>query len=516
MRRMHMGKWIMKKILKDKSVWVLSAGCIALCILFVLSRGVFGSQVDWICQHSTLTDYFRKHFYQTGELFPDFAWNLGGGQNIYNFAYYGIYSPLILGSYLLPFIPMDICIMGGSILSYVVSVVLFYRWLIEKGISWKHSFSTACMFALATPLIFQFHTQLMFVNYMPFLCMALWGCDRYHQVRKRGMLIIGITGMILSSFYFSMGGLIAIFLYALSECRGKKGTLWGIFWNTGLSVALSGVLLVPTAMAILQGRGGQETGRAAIGILSLPPTRLLYSSYGIGLTAFSLVCLLGCILCAKKWQERILPIGLLIIFSVPVFALVLNGGLYLRDKVFIPFLPLVCLVMAKYLEEKVRRKRDILPYLAVILLLWFSQSNKNFGSYWIWAVADAVLMLLLYLVWQKFPKIPWQILASCVILFFCGWIQNWQEDKILSREEYESITDETKTQAISDILEEDPSLYRLDMVGDGAENKANINRIFDARQRITSVYSSVSNNDYNEFRKNIFRLNEPLRNNMMQ
>ena len=79
-----------------------------LCRLFVLQYGVFGSSIDWISQHSTLADYFRKRFYATGNLFPDFAWNLGGGQNIYRFAYYGLLSPTMLLSYLFPFIPMDL------------------------------------------------------------------------------------------------------------------------------------------------------------------------------------------------------------------------------------------------------------------------------------------------------------------------------------------------------------------------------------------------------------------------
>lgn len=39
----------------------------------VLQYGVFGSSVDWISQHSTLADCFRKRFYATGNLFPDSA-----------------------------------------------------------------------------------------------------------------------------------------------------------------------------------------------------------------------------------------------------------------------------------------------------------------------------------------------------------------------------------------------------------------------------------------------------------
>ena len=50
--------------------------------------GVFGVKVDWLSQHSVLPDYFRQQFYETGKLFPEFAGNICGGQNIYHFSYY--------------------------------------------------------------------------------------------------------------------------------------------------------------------------------------------------------------------------------------------------------------------------------------------------------------------------------------------------------------------------------------------------------------------------------------------
>ena len=43
------------------------------CWLFAGRYGVFGAKVDWISQHSVLPEYFRQQFYQTGELFPEFA-----------------------------------------------------------------------------------------------------------------------------------------------------------------------------------------------------------------------------------------------------------------------------------------------------------------------------------------------------------------------------------------------------------------------------------------------------------
>ena len=65
--------------------------------------------MDWISQHSVIPDYFqKKQFYETGNLFPEFAYELlGGGQNIYNYSYYGLYSPLFLLSYALPFVKMS-------------------------------------------------------------------------------------------------------------------------------------------------------------------------------------------------------------------------------------------------------------------------------------------------------------------------------------------------------------------------------------------------------------------------
>ena len=59
----------------------------------------YGSELDWGGQHYAIPDYFRKLFYKTGDIFPSFAPNIGGGENIYNLSYYGLYSPIIMFSY---------------------------------------------------------------------------------------------------------------------------------------------------------------------------------------------------------------------------------------------------------------------------------------------------------------------------------------------------------------------------------------------------------------------------------
>ena len=185
------------------------------CWWFVGRHGIFGAKVDWLSQHSVLPDYFRQQFYATGKIFPEFAPNLGGGQNIYHFAYYGLYSPLILPSYLLPFVKMSDYIMVISITGLTVSVLLFYYWLKSRKMDTGVAFIISLMFLLAGPMIGQYSGQIMFVDYMPFLCLALIGVDRYFEKEKSGLFTVSVFLMIMTSFYFSIGGMLVLVLYGL-------------------------------------------------------------------------------------------------------------------------------------------------------------------------------------------------------------------------------------------------------------------------------------------------------------
>lgn len=133
------------------------------------------------------------------------------------FAYYGLLSPTVLLSYLFPFIPMDLWVMGSSALLYAADAVLFYRWISKKGLHYGNCLFTSLFFTCSTALLYHSYNQLMFVNYMPFLLLALLGVDRHFQKRKSGLLILSVLGMILTSFYFSVGGLLALTAYAVTE-----------------------------------------------------------------------------------------------------------------------------------------------------------------------------------------------------------------------------------------------------------------------------------------------------------
>ena len=185
------------------------------CWLFCGKYGVFGSKVDWISQHSVFPDYFRQQFYDTGDFFPEFALDIGGGQNIYHFAYYGLYSPVFWLSYLLPFVKMSDYLIVASLVCLTASIILFHCWLKKRGFSPIICFLTACLFLLAAPMIFQSYNQIMFVNYMPFLCMGLWGVDSFLEKGSSFLYILSVFFMILISFYFSVGGILVLILYGM-------------------------------------------------------------------------------------------------------------------------------------------------------------------------------------------------------------------------------------------------------------------------------------------------------------
>lgn len=598
MRNRHMG--MKNQCRRALPFLLLGALGIFFCWLFVGRHGIFGSNVDWISQHSVIPEYFRKQFYETGDLFPEFAANIGGGQNIYNFAYYGLFNPVILISYLLPFVSMGDYLMGASVVSLVASVELFYGWLRKRGFSESISFMAALMYLLSGPMIFHSYCQLMFVNYMPFLCLAFFGVDHYFEEegkcvaflkmpssdlppnesegalhRKKGgnlLYTFSVFLMILSSFYFSIGGMLVLVLYGLSRyaeqqknivCdiklpgRGKetkklpgtKNIAWNLknggingkmkkssrrtiplagflcdgirfLWPMLTAVLLSGILLVPTAAAL----AGREGARASVSLSSLwipdlQVGRLLYTPYGIGLPTL-MVTVLVAGFAYKELPDRVLSWGCTAVLAVPFFSWVLNGGLYIRAKALIPCLPLLCYLIACYLkkleEGRISLATGVIPYVITMGLLYAGRGNAEMSKYTGLFLFDGAAMAACFLLYRRRKRLMLLMVPPVVFLILFGSVFHGRAGRIESREFYEKVNDPAVGQAIGDILARDRGFYRLELAGSDTENAAELNRIRNMGQYISSVYSSSYNREYQEFRKNIFELEEPFRNDLMQ
>ncbi len=502
------------------------------CWFFVGRYGIFGSKVDWISQHSVIPDYFRQQFYHTGELFPEYAANIGGGQNIYHFSYYGLYSPVILFSYLFPSVKMEDYLMAASIAGLAAAVQLFFGWLLKRGISREISFMAALMYLLSGPMIFQSYSQVMFVSYMPFLCMAFLGVDRYFETGKSALFTVSVFLMILTSFYFSIGGMLALVLYGIyryMQIQGKATV--GKFLADGFrfclpmlcAVLMGGILLVPTAAA-LSGRGS-ESGHIKFSLASLfvphieEAGNLVYTPYGIGMTTLMITVLTAGIIC-RKLKERILALGCVILFSVPFFSWLLNGGLYIRDKAWIPFLPLVCYLAADYVQKqkeiKISVVNGLLPYLLTFLLLLMGTYSSETMPYKGLLLLDATVTAAAYLLSRKRRSAALLLAPPVLFLVLFGSAFHRQADRMESREAYEKVTDSAAGRAVTEAILGENGFYRVEQAGSDEENAANLNRIWDMGQYISSVYSSCYNEGYDSFRKHIFQVEEPYRNSLMQ
>lgn len=456
---------------------------------------------------------------------------------------------------------MSAYIMAVSVGSLALSVMLLHYWLSRRGFNRKICFGVSLLFLLAGPMIVQSYSQIMFVNYMPWLLLSFLGADRYldfvkiirgeakpHPVREgvraHTILIIGVWGMILTSFYFSIGGMLALAVYGLcryikmeEKAEGvAKVTVWrdfikaaaGYVFSMGISVLLSGILLVPTAYSLMQGNHIQS-GYTWKDLLfpKMPVKELFYQSYGVGLTTLLLTVLLTGLF-YRKWQERLLSQISLVLLVIPAFAWILNGGLYIRGKVWIPFLPLFCYMIAIYIkkqtEKQVNVKISAAAYLVTLLFVWHADTKYSFIL-----LAEGIALLVFYLAFcylavcrKKKGQELWLLVPSVCFLAVFLTVCMPNKTRVLEPEFYKTVTNRSYSRLEQKIEKKmtkangDSGMYRIEEVGNSRFKAADLNRIRGRKQYLSSIYSSAYSTEYQNFRKDTFGVEQPFRNLMMQ
>lgn len=143
---------------------------------------------------------------------------------------------------------------------YASTIQLFYQWMKTKvKTPWILLF-VSCLFALSGPLLFHSHRHIMFISYFPGLLLCLIGTDHYLERKKTFLLVTGVFFMIITSYFFSVAGLVVTGIYSIYAWmkRYPQGT-WKAFFIYILKYIgwlLAGVLvscfyLIPTAYAML-------------------------------------------------------------------------------------------------------------------------------------------------------------------------------------------------------------------------------------------------------------------------
>lgn len=501
--------------LKKEVFALILLGLITLVLILLLTdtNHLYGSDIDWVNQHSVFPEYFRQQFYHTGNILPEFAPHIGGGQNIFHFSYYGFLSPLILPSYLFPQVPMTTYLMIISISVILSSLGLFYVWIRQHNVSFPVAVVSSFLFQFSASFLYHSHKQIMFINYMPFLILALFGVDRYFKKKKSTLLIFSIFLMIMTSYFYSVGGLLMLTVYGIYSYFNQEAS-WNLkqFLKAGMSYALrlfipigmAAILLLPSLAAIKNGRSEQAVDKN-LGLLLLPNLslqNLLYDPYGIGLTAIHILALLRLIF-SKKKPEKILFCLLACIFGIPLFLYLLNGGLYLRGKVFLPFLPLLILITAFLLEDvksgniweiksRFFRKKQLPFILFGLCILLFLLDGSLIGLAFL---ADSAIVLFFFVLGKKKKSFVISCLPSCILCFIICVIANFS-DSFVTKPLNEEIYSKDKLELLTMISKQDDSLYRIN---DFTNTKESCNVIAAPNSYRTSIYSSTYDANYNNF-----------------
>lgn len=201
---------------------VLVAVFVCLISLILPERCFYGSTTDWYNQHVTLAETIRKVCLQEKTLAP--AWiSLGGGSNGFQFAYYGYYRPDIIIGCLFPQVPMTVLIPLYALSCYLAAVLLLEYWLRLEGLSPFLAFFGSMLFLLAS-CFFQTHRQIMFVNYLPFLILALI----FLKKRRFALMSVSLTLVYLHSFYYAIACLAVIGWFAIGMLRREDRILFRI------------------------------------------------------------------------------------------------------------------------------------------------------------------------------------------------------------------------------------------------------------------------------------------------
>jgi len=486
-------------------LWLIIFGLVLILGIFIFGN-IFGANMDWINQHTVIPEYFRQYFYETKKLLPDIIYNLGLGENAFNFSYYGLLSPIILLSYVLPFVNMTTYIIISSIVLYLVSIYLFYKFLRPK-FDIKTTTLLTFVFMCVSPILFQFHRQIMFVNYIPFLLMALINIDNYAKRSSKIFLILNVFCLFLTSYYFSIGSILVILIYYIflnyeKTFKEKIKIIIPIL----IGVLLSGILLIPSLLSILSNRTSLNESVNWLSLL-LPNfnySKVLYGSYALGLFSISIISMVYLLL-KKEKKFKFLGIVLLIIISFPIFRYLLNGGLYIRSKALIPFIPLIILVLGIFLKDLLKQEIDS-KKLFIILVTLILLSVLDFSLvYFLDLMGTAFVLYLYYKLKNKYILIIPLVMLSGITI-----ITSNLNEQYVTVDEYKNL--DINSTLISTVIEQDDTFYRIAELDNTLYN---VNRNFSKKHYKSSVYASVVNNDYKNFYYNVLNINNNNYNNLI-
>lgn len=487
----------MKVFLKRHKFYLLllTAVFFALIYLFIPENSVFGSNTDWMSQHAVLAETLRDACIEQKTILPDFLW-LGGGSNSYQFSYYGYLRPDILLGCLLPQIPMIYLLIGCMMLCVLASGLLCYIFLIQNGQERLTAFIGSVLLMTAG-CFFQAHRQVMFVNYMPYEILALLLLPKLIERKRYTLFTLMLTLVMLNSFYYSIT-VLAVMTWRMYELCDERRKWFLYLRSVAVSIGLAGVLLLPTAMVLLEHRRqGTSTSLAELFRPDFSMEGLLYQPYGMGLTLIALYALLAG-LTVRTLRKRSIVLLAAVLF--PAVSYFLNGMLYARAKILMPLLPLVILQIAELLQLMLDRKFRIRIWPELLFgAAVYAGIHSFFPEYEAGVLLDVVLLVMILCMIRFYNRRRMYVMLLTAP-FVCSVYTARQDNYVTEGEWISPFTEEEIREVVTD------PWARMD----GMESPLiSSNRLLYPEQKTSTMYSSVTNQEYSKWYYDI--MNMPIR-----
>ena len=489
----------MKKLNKYDWIYIVLSIILIVSVTIYLTKDgyIYGSTTDWTDQHYNIPDYFRNLFYQTKQLVPSYAFNIGAGENIFYLSYYGLLSPIILFSYFLPMVSMSNYIIFTSILGIIISNILLYLLLRRKHNTYISVLSTV-LFVCSAPLIFHTHRHIMFVNYMPFLIMGFYGVEHYFNHRKSWMLILSVFLIIMTSYYYSVGSIICLILYGIyryisitQKITFKKFMIDGCRYIANFLVAMmmAMILILPTVYAIISGRTSTSTNQNYYNLI-IPGFNylfVLYNNYGAGLTSVFIFSIFEKI----KNKSKALKVAgyfFLSIIIFPIIIYIMNGFMYVDSKALIPLIPLAIIMIADTFENLTNAKKTIksaiIIYGVIVLILSSIFYQQNQLIYMIDFLITLIVLLIYFYTNKKFT-LTFLLIAPLLLMINVN-----KSDELITKEDFSKQAIDMNQYLVTDeSYRANNNYYALN----------NVNNIYNSSFYTTTIYSSINNKYYKDF-----------------
>lgn len=406
---------------------------IIVSLLIILTISIYNS-TNYLQEEISTIEYLRSLYYNNFNLIPDFATNLKNGISTYNLIEYGFLSPIVLLSYLFPFLSIKVYLNIISLILLIIISILVYNFYNRKKTNKEINLLLSIITITLPIIVYNTYYNPLLLGYLVFLILSFYGIDKVLDNKKSYLLIISVFLMYLSSPIYSISGTISLIIYTIYRYLKKMNTITiksllkhfiSIIVPIIIGILCSSILTLPTLLTLYK----------KISIIDLLPKKQIIIP----------IILIPSIINYFKKDKVNITINIL---TIIVLLLTIN------NHHTISFIPLYLIIIENFLLNIITKKLNIKPLLIgtisiIVIYLIIMPSN-------IIQLIDLILIIIsITIYYVTSSKTILITLLSLTMLINTYLINTPKKDYI------NNIETTTIKEQINYITNKDKSFYRI-------------------------------------------------------